>query len=96
MFDLKNTLREGSRARASAAAAALGGLAAVGILQYGWRRLKGTDPPQNPAAADVEWREAVAWTVVSGLAIGLSRLAARRGLAAIWRRALEDEPAELA
>jgi hypothetical protein len=56
-------------------------------LASGWRALRGDDPPSEPESADVDWREAIAWVAVSGLAMALVGLAARRGAAAGWARA---------
>ncbi len=67
-------------------AALVAGLAARAALKQGWRTVRHTDPPLNPIAADTPWRDALAWAAVSGLTVGLARLAARRGMAAGWTR----------
>lgn len=57
-------------------------LAAVGLrkgLKQGWRELEGKDPPMDPAASDVSWREALLWAVMAGAAGGVGRVLARRG-----------------
>jgi len=51
---------------------------AVGL---GYRTFTDREPPQNPAARDVDWKDAVVWTVVTGAIGGLARLAVRRALA---------------
>ena len=64
-------------------------LAAVGVrqtLQAGWERYTGDEPPMNPAARSVGWGDALAWTVATGVAVGLGRLLAERGAAAGWRK----------
>jgi hypothetical protein len=58
----------------------------------GWRTLKRSEPPANPAAPGTGWGEAVAWAGASGVAIALARLAARRGAAGAWRRATGSLP----
>jgi len=60
---------------------------AYNALVRGWRALRGEDPPSEPEHPDVEWREALAWTAVSGLTMALVGLAARRGAAAGYKRA---------
>jgi hypothetical protein len=58
----------------------------------GWRTVKRSEPPANPAAPGTGWGEAVAWAGASGVAIALARLAARRGAAGAWRRATGSLP----
>jgi hypothetical protein len=58
----------------------------------GWRTIKRSDPPANPAAPETSWPEAVAWAAASGVAIALARLAARRGAAGAWRKATGHLP----
>ena len=55
-------------------------------LERGWRKFRGDDPPTDPAHPDVDWREAMAWTAITGLAVATIGLAARRGAAAGWQR----------
>jgi hypothetical protein len=73
----------------SAGAGLLAERLAVQALARGWRAVRGDDPPSDPQRADVEWREALAWTALSGLTLALVGLAARRGAAAGWKAARE-------
>lgn len=47
----------------------------------GYHAITRSDPPRNPAHPDVEWKEAIVWTVTSGMIAGLARLGVRRWLA---------------
>ena len=47
----------------------------------GYHVVTKTDPPRNPAHPDVAWKEAILWTVASGIVAGLARLGVRRWLA---------------
>jgi hypothetical protein len=76
----------------AAAAAMVGGAAVRQGLQQGWKLAMHEDPPLDPTSRDVPWRDAILWTVASGVAIGLGRLIARRGAAAWWERLTGDEP----
>ncbi len=51
------------------------------LAGLGYRAITKTDPPRNPAASEVDWRDAVVWSVVSGAIGGLARLSVRRALA---------------
>lgn len=62
------------------------------LLSTGWRRVRGEDPPKNPAASSVGWGDALAWTAATGVAVGVARLLARRGTAAGWKKATGDQP----
>lgn len=66
--------------------AGLAGIAVRNLLESGWETVKRDEPPQNPAARSVDWSEAVAWTVATGVAVGLGRLLAQRGAAAGWKK----------
>lgn len=54
-------------------------------LTKGWVAKRGK-VPGNPASPDTTWGEALAWAVLSGLTIGVVRLIAQRGVAAIFQR----------
>ncbi|HUG39007.1 MAG TPA: DUF4235 domain-containing protein [Longimicrobiales bacterium] len=43
-------------------------------------------PPENPAARSVDWSEAIAWTVATGVVVGLMRPVAERSAATGWRK----------
>ena len=73
------------------AAAAAGVVVRTGI-ELGWKLAKGEDPPKNPASYDVEWRDAIAWTVTVGVCMGLGRLLAERGAASGWKRLKGELP----
>ena len=54
-------------------------------LRKGWRRVKGSDPPANPAAPGTDWSEALGWAAASGVAMAVARLVAQRGAAGAWK-----------
>ena len=72
-----------------AAAAAQKGLTAA------WRLATGDDPPTIPEDPDTEWKDAVAWALLSGAAIGLARLFATRRAALYYRRSTGELPAAM-
>ena len=47
----------------------------------GYHAITHSDPPKNPAHPDVAWREAIIWTLVSGMIGGMTRLLVRRAMA---------------
>ena len=61
------------------------GMATRRLLQTGWRRVRGGDPPTNPAAPGTAWSEALAWAAASGVAMAVTRLVAQRGAAGAWK-----------
>ena len=66
--------------------ATLAAIAVRNLLESGWEMVKRDEPPENPAARSVDWSEALAWTIASGVAVGLGRLLAQRGAAAGWKK----------
>lgn len=76
------------------AAAGAGLLARQGLALL-WRETQGEDPPENPAASGVTWRDALGWAVASGLAIGLSHTLARRGATAAFRALASEDPPDV-
>lgn len=66
--------------------AALAGIGARSLMNGGWKVVRGSDPPENPAARSVDWSEAIAWTVATGVVVGLMRLLAERGAATGWKK----------
>jgi hypothetical protein len=76
-------------------AIASGTLAAAGVRRLAvttWRTAKHEDPPQNPAARDVSWTDALAWTIAVAVGAAVARVVAQRGAAAAWERATGDPP----
>ena len=61
-------------------------------LDAGWRAATSKDPPDDPESLKVGWRDAIVWTAVSALAVGLAQLTARRGAALGWRQVTGKRP----
>lgn len=76
----------------AAGSAMIAGAAARIALNAGWKLAQGDDPPVDPESPDTEWSDAIAWTVVTGVSMGLARLVARRGAAAAWHRVMGARP----
>ena len=62
------------------------------VLDKGWAKTKGGEPPRNPAAPGTTWGEAITWAVASGVAVALVRLVATRGAASAWQKAAGHLP----
>jgi hypothetical protein len=76
-------------------ALASGTLAAAAVRRAAvttWRSTKHEDPPQNPAAREVSWTDALAWTIAVAVGAAVARVVAQRGAAAAWERATGDPP----
>ena len=50
------------------------------------------NPPLNPADRRVDWREAAAWAVASGIGAGVARLVSKRAAAGAWEKAIGQPP----
>lgn len=58
--------------------ALVGAVLARKALTAAWTQVTGTTPPDNPAAPDATWGEALRWGALAGLIAGVSRVVARR------------------
>lgn len=65
-------------------AGVVAGKLARSVLDKGWARTRGGEPPRNPAVPGTTWSEAVAWAVASGVTVGIARLVATKGVASGW------------
>lgn len=70
----------------AAGSAALVAIGCRQALRRGWTAWKGDPPPDNPAAPDVSWKDALLWAGATGMVVALGRVIAKRGAAAGWRR----------
>ena len=77
---------------AAGGAAVVAGIAVRNVLMATWRAVMKNEPPNNPADPATSWGEALAWTAVTGLAVGIARMVASRGAAAGWQRATGSLP----
>lgn len=60
------------------AAAAAATVMVTQLTDRSWRLAFGEKPPDNPAASEVTWGEAIAYSAAMGLLVGLGRLVAKR------------------
>ena len=51
------------------------------VLDKVWRKTKRTEPPADPASPGTPWGEALTWAAASGVAVGVGRLVATKGVA---------------
>jgi len=77
---------------AATAAGVLAGVAVRKGIIAGWKALKHTDPPTNPAARETQLSEALIWTVATSIGVGVARLVATRGVAGAWEKATGHLP----
>ncbi len=60
---------------------------AVGIrklITKSWKGITKNDPPLNPASPGVLWKEALLWGAVTGMSVGITKIALRRLTASYW------------
>lgn len=75
--------------------AVLAATAAQRALTLAWKAATGDEPPTIPEDPDTEWKDAVAWALLSGACIGLARLFAVRRAAIYYRRSTGELPKEM-
>lgn len=54
------------------------GVGARKLTEKLWKSATGGEPPKDPTDSDTRWPEAIAWTLVVAVAVGLARLVTRR------------------
>ncbi|MDX1661070.1 MAG: DUF4235 domain-containing protein [Gemmatimonadota bacterium] len=64
------------------------------VVRSGWKRAKDEEPPENPAASSVTWKDALAWGLLIGVAGGVARIVSRRGAAYLWESGFDEDPTE--
>ena len=55
------------------------GLVAKHAIEISWRKATGKEPPANPESPETTWTEAVGFAVLSGVVLGIARLAGPAG-----------------
>ena len=61
-------------------------------LEAGWRAATSEDPPIKPESLTTSWKQAIVWTALSAVVLGLTQTFARRGAAVGWQHFLGKEP----
>jgi hypothetical protein len=93
---MPNTKRPNTKRLAWQGVAAVSGtVAAMAVRQAAvttWRTAKHGDPPENPAARDVSWTDAMTWAIAVAIGAAVARVVAQRGAAVAWQRATGDPP----
>lgn len=65
-------------------------------IEKGWEAVQKDEPPENPNDPETPWKEALIWSVATGVLIGLAKLLAKRGTAASWTKITGYNPTHLA
>lgn len=76
----------------AAGSAMLAGIVVRSFLNRSWKAITKQNPPLNPAARNTSWKEAIVWTVASGVAVSVAELIARRGADALWTKVAGQKP----
>lgn len=76
----------------AAGAAALAGSIVQRGLNSGWNAVMHEDPPNVKELPVKPWRVAFAYTLASGIAVGMARLLSQRGAAMGWEKITGEPP----
>lgn len=60
-----------------------------------WKFIRGEESPKNPEDPDNDWKEAVAFAILSGAIVGLARMLASRQTAAVFKKSAGRLPKDL-
>lgn len=75
-----------------AGAAMLAGNVTKRALDAGWKAATSDEPPDKPESLGISWKEALLWTALSAVVVGIAELTARRGAALGWRQVTGRRP----
>ena len=78
--------REGINKALGAIAAFAAGYGARKLVSFGWKRVTGKEPPNDPHDPKVSVGEALAWAVALGVSMEVARLLAGRAATKNMRR----------
>ena len=71
---------------------ALAALATRRALTAAWQGVRRTPPPDDPANRQIPWPQALTWAIATSVGIGVARLVALRGAAAVWEATAHEPP----
>lgn len=74
------------------AAAALAEIVTRQIVHGGWRLAYGVRPPDNPAARDVSWKDALVFSAATGLLVGVARVVGKKAATSAMEARLGRKP----
>jgi hypothetical protein len=60
-----------------------------------WKFVSGGDSPTNPEDPDIEWKEAIAFALLSGAIVGLTRMLANRQAAKVYQKSTGHLPKDM-
>lgn len=72
-------------------AAMAAGFAARKLIEFGWKKVTGKEPPSEPESPEVALAEALSWAVVVGVGMEVTRLLATRVVARKLHKPAEIE-----
>lgn len=71
---------------ATTGAAIGGGIVAKKVAEGGWKFITGNDSPANPEDPDTDWIEAIAFALVSGAIVQLTRMLVNRQSTRVYKK----------
>ncbi len=77
-------------------AAIFAGILAKKTTDSTWKFVTGSDSPENPDDPDIDLKEAIAFAVLSGIIVGLARLAANRQATRLIAKGAKKSPEQVA
>lgn len=80
---------------ATTGAAIAAGVVAKKITEVTWKFVTGGDSPSNPEDPDISWKEAIAFALLSGAIIQLTRMVTNRESARMYQKSTGHLPKSL-
>lgn len=77
---MKKSNKEYLQTALIAGATMLGAFLARKTVEKTWERITKNEAPKNPADPNITWKEAMAWTLITGAVAGATRVLVRFGM----------------
>lgn len=88
---MNQTSRKAVWMAVAAGSAVLAGAVVERSLDAGWRATTSHEP-NRPESLKTRWKDALLWTALSAILVGVAQVTARRGAALGWRQVTGKKP----
>jgi hypothetical protein len=77
---MSNDDKEKLQSTIVAGATMLSAFLARKLIEKVWVKVAKADPPTDPSDKEISWKEALAWTVATGILVGVTNVLVSRGV----------------
>lgn len=86
-----DTAQDTAQSVATTAAAIGAGIVTRSLITKAWEASTGEEPPNDPTAPGVTWKQALTWAAATGVGVGVGRVVGRRFAAKAFDKDADGE-----